>query len=79
MRMVPTSALGVSRAIRRISDVVIATVCIQSRARRDIDQNFITSIIDQGGTLRVQYMGVRFDPDEMIQDIQSLLRERTKQ
>ena len=44
----------------------------------DIDHTFLTSIIDQRGTLRVQYMGVRFDPDEMIQDIQSLLREKAK-
>ena len=41
----------------------------------DIDHTFLTSIIDQGGTLRVQYMGVRFDPEEMLQDIRSLLRE----
>jgi len=41
----------------------------------EIDHTFLTSIIDQGGTLRVQYMGVRFDPEEMIQDIHSLLRE----
>ena len=37
---------------------------------------FLTSIIDQHGTLRVQYMGVRFDAEEMIQDIHSLLGER---
>ena len=41
----------------------------------DIDHTFLTSIIDQGGTLRVQYMGVRFDPEEMLRDIRSLLRE----
>jgi hypothetical protein len=25
--------------------------------------------------LRVQYVGVRFDPDELLRDIRSLLRE----
>jgi len=45
----------------------------------EIDHTFLTSIIDQGGTLRVQYMGVRFDPEEMIQDIHSLLREKAAQ
>ncbi len=41
----------------------------------EIDHTFLTSIIDQEGTLRVQYLGVRFDPEEMLQDIRSLLQE----
>jgi protein SCO1 len=41
----------------------------------DIDHTFLTSVIDPGGTLRVQYLGVRFDPEEFLQDIRSLLRE----
>jgi len=41
----------------------------------DVDHTFLTSIIDPAGILRVQYMGVRFDPDEMLGDLQSLLRE----
>jgi len=32
-------------------------------------------ILQIGGALRVQYMGVRFDPDEMLRDLRSLLRE----
>jgi protein SCO1 len=63
----------------QISDVAHRYgVYYKKQAREEIDHTFLTSIIDQGGTLRVQYMGVRFDPDEMIQDIQSLLRERAK-
>lgn len=50
-------------------------VYYKRQARNDIDHTFLTSIIDQGGTLRVQYLGVRFDPEEMLQDIRSLLRE----
>jgi protein SCO1/2 len=42
----------------------------------DVDHTFLTSLVDQNGTLRVQYMGVKFDPDEMLHDLQSLLRER---
>lgn len=42
----------------------------------DVDHTFLTSLVDQSGTLRVQYMGVRFDPDEMLRDLKSLLRER---
>jgi protein SCO1/2 len=41
----------------------------------DIDHTFLTSIVDRKGTLRVQYLGVRFDDQEFLQDIQSLLRE----
>ena len=40
----------------------------------DVDHTFLTSPVDQRGTLRVQYMGVRFDSDELRRDLQSLLR-----
>jgi len=43
--------------------------------RGDVDHTFLTSLVDRDGTLRVQYMGVRFDPDEMLRDLRSLLRE----
>lgn len=43
--------------------------------RGDVDHTFLTSFVDQNGTLRVQYMGVRFDPDEMLRDLQSLIKE----
>jgi protein SCO1/2 len=41
----------------------------------DVDHTFLTSLVDQRGILRVQYMGVRFDPDELRRDLQSLLAE----
>ncbi len=40
--------------------------------RGDVDHTFLTSLVDQSGTLRVQYMGIRFDPDEMLRDLRSL-------
>jgi protein SCO1/2 len=43
--------------------------------RGDVDHTFLTSLIDQRGTLRVQYLGVRFDPDELLRDLRSLLQE----
>jgi protein SCO1/2 len=43
--------------------------------RGDVDHTFLTSLVDRAGALRVQYMGVRFDPDEMLHDLRSLLRE----
>ena len=33
-------------------------------ANGDVEHTFLTSIVDPHGTLRVQYLGVRFDPEE---------------
>jgi protein SCO1/2 len=41
----------------------------------DVDHLFLTSLVDRNGLLRVQYLGYRFDPDEMHRDLESLLRE----
>jgi protein SCO1 len=43
--------------------------------RGDVDHTFLTSIVDQSGILRVQYMGVKFNPDEMLRDLESLMKE----
>jgi protein SCO1/2 len=45
--------------------------------RGDVDHTFLTSLVDQSGTLRVQYMGIRFNPDEMLRDLRSLLGTAT--
>ena len=45
-------------------------------ANGDIEHSFLTSIIDRRGILRVQYLGVRFDPEEFRRDLVSLLREQ---
>jgi protein SCO1/2 len=42
----------------------------------DIEHSFLTSIIDRRGVLRVQYLGVRFDPEEFRRDLLTLLSER---
>ena len=44
-----------------------------------MDHTFLTSVVDPSGTLRVQYMGVRFNPDELLRDIQTLLKESREQ
>jgi len=44
-------------------------------ARGDVDHTFLTSVIDPRGVLRVQYMGVRFEPAELLTDIRSVLAE----
>src|SRR5450432_3211997 len=42
----------------------------------DVDHSLLTSIVDQRGILRVQYLGVRFDPEEFRRDLVSLVKER---
>jgi protein SCO1 len=41
----------------------------------NVDHTFLTSIIDRHGILRVQYLGVRFDPEEFRLDPLSLVKE----
>jgi protein SCO1/2 len=41
----------------------------------DVDHTFLTSIVDPNGMLRVQYLGVRFDPEEFRRDLLSLIKE----
>ncbi|MBX9632807.1 MAG: SCO family protein [Burkholderiales bacterium] len=41
-----------------------------------IDHTFLTSLVDRQGVLRVQYIGVRFDPQEFLRDITTLVNER---
>jgi protein SCO1 len=41
----------------------------------EVDHTFLTSLVDPDGVLRVQYIGVRFDPDEFRRDLLSLLSE----
>ncbi len=43
--------------------------------RGDVEHLYLTSLVDRGGAMRVQYVGYRFDPDEMLRDIKALLRE----
>ena len=43
--------------------------------RGGIEHLFLTTLIDRRGNLRVQYLGWRFDSDEMSRDFRSLLNE----
>jgi protein SCO1/2 len=51
-------------------------VFFKQQPKGGIDHTFLTSIIDQQGTLRVQYLGWRFDAKEFLADIRSLLAEK---
>lgn len=50
-------------------------VYAKKNERGGVDHLFLTSLVDKTGMLRVQYLGVRFDPGEMRADLQKLLRE----
>jgi protein SCO1/2 len=53
-------------------------VFARKTSRGDVDHTFLTSLVDREGALRVQYMGVRFDPDEMVRDLRLLIREGSR-
>jgi protein SCO1/2 len=53
-------------------------VYIRKTARGDVDHTFLTSLIDTRGRLRVQYLGVRFDPTELLNDVRALLGETAR-
>ena len=54
-------------------------VYVRTPPRGGVDHTFLTSLVDQRGILRVQYLGTRFDPEELLGDIRALLREGSKQ
>lgn len=41
----------------------------------EVDHGFLTSIIDRAGIIRVQYLGTRFEPNELLADLQALVAE----
>lgn len=51
-------------------------IFVRRTPRGDVDHTFLTSLVDRHGTLRVQYLGTRFNPDELLADVQALIRER---
>jgi len=54
-------------------------VYVRKNPKGDVDHTFLTSLIDPDGVIRVQYLGVRFDPRELLGDLQSLLGEMGRQ
>ena len=49
----------------------------QKREDGEVDHTLLTSIIDRSGTVRVQYIGMRFDSEEFLHDIKDLMQEET--
>ena len=51
-------------------------IFVRRTPRGEVDHSFLTSLVDRSGTLRVQYLGTRFDPEELLADLRALIRER---
>ena len=47
----------------------------RKQAGGDVDHLYVTSLVDRSGAMRVQYLGYRFDADEMLRDLRGLMRE----
>ena len=50
-------------------------VVVLPAADGQIDHNTLTTLIDRDGTMRVQYIGSRFDPEEFRHDLLDLMNE----
>jgi protein SCO1/2 len=50
-------------------------VAVAAREGADVDHTLLTSLVDRHGTLRVQYLGYRFDPEEFRRDLLGLMNE----
>lgn len=50
-------------------------VAVAKAADGQVDHTILTTLIDRQGTMRVQYLGYRFDEEEFRRDLQSLINE----
>src|SRR6266516_300719 len=66
-----TGAPGIIRDVTRQYGVFASKT-----AGGGVDHNFLTSLVDRRGVLRVQYLGVRFNPEEFRSDLLTLLKEQ---
>ncbi|MCB1907875.1 MAG: SCO family protein [Rhodocyclaceae bacterium] len=68
-----TFLTGTTDEVRRVARNY--GVAFRKGSGTEVEHNTLASIIDAAGELRVQYMGVEFDPDEMLADLRGLVRE----
>ena len=50
-------------------------VAVVKAADGGVDHTLLTTLIDRQGTMRVQYLGYRFDKEEFRRDLESLVNE----
>ena len=65
-----TGSLAAVREVARRYGVAVVPA-----ADGGIDHTLLTTLIDRHGTMRVQYLGYRFDEEEFRHDLQSLVNE----
>jgi protein SCO1 len=68
-----TFLTGSQNAVRQLAEGY--GVITLKNANGELDHSFLTSIVDRRGFLRVQYLGVQFDPTEFKRDLLSLAKE----
>ena len=71
----PAMLTPVSPRIRPTVPTMPGLSAYVKNANGDVEHTFLTSIVDPHGILRVQYLGVRFDPEEFRRDLLSLLKQ----
>jgi protein SCO1/2 len=64
---------GAPAEIREVAQRYGAAVA--KPADGQVDHTLLTTLVDRDGTMRVQYLGHRFDPEEFRRDLLSLLNE----
>lgn len=64
---------GEAEAVREVG--LKYGVIARKTADGDVDHNLLTSLVDAGGNLRVQYLGTSFDLEEFRGDLASLMDE----
>ena len=50
-------------------------VAVREAADGQVDHTLLTTLVDRSGTMRVQYLGSRFDPEEFRHDLLDLVNE----
>jgi protein SCO1/2 len=50
-------------------------VAVAPAADGQVDHTLLTTLVDRQGTMRVQYLGYRFDEEEFRHDLQGLVSE----
>jgi protein SCO1 len=50
-------------------------VAVTRTAGGQVEHTLLTTLVDKHGTMRVQYLGYRFDPEEFRDDLMELLHE----
>ena len=75
----PTRWAFLTGSVDEITDVTRSYgIYNKKQTKGDVDHTFLTSLIDAQGTLRVQYLGWRFKPEEFSADLRNLANEAAR-